>query len=189
MWIVHRSGKKHLNADALSRDIAYTCQSYSSQIQLHELPCGGCKYCSRAHEHWHELSTDIDDAIPLAQMFEESSTSNESSFQSPKPLDPKVQELLASDSLYVVCSCPTNTGLPSVQIVVLKGNDVGSVEVNTFDDNRLVSHQVTKPNVNDACQAVENLEGIALSSNWADDIVKLQCVDKSMVFLHDLLGV
>lgn len=32
MRIVHRQGKKHLNADALSRDIPDSCQSYSTKV-------------------------------------------------------------------------------------------------------------------------------------------------------------
>lgn len=85
MRIVNRSGKKHVNADALSRDIADKCQSYSSQIQLRDLPCGGCKYCQRAHERWHDFSTDIDDVIPLAQMFAEGSTADEGNASGMKP--------------------------------------------------------------------------------------------------------
>lgn len=71
MQTVHRSGKQHLNADALSCDIADTCQNYSTNVRIEDLPCGGCRYFRRAHERWHEFNTEIDDVIPLSQGFQE----------------------------------------------------------------------------------------------------------------------
>ncbi|GFN73642.1 Pol polyprotein [Plakobranchus ocellatus] len=48
MEIIHRPGKQHGNADALSR-IPYVeeCSSYIVSSLLTALPCGGCKYCQR----------------------------------------------------------------------------------------------------------------------------------------------
>lgn len=72
MRIIHRKGKKHLNADALSRDLPDSCENYSSKVRLEDLTCGGCRYCRRAHERWHDFNTEVDDVIPLAQLFHES---------------------------------------------------------------------------------------------------------------------
>ena len=47
MKMEHRPGKKHVNADALSHEIVDACKRYSTHVQLADLPCGGCKYCTR----------------------------------------------------------------------------------------------------------------------------------------------
>ncbi|GFO46611.1 Pol polyprotein [Plakobranchus ocellatus] len=49
MEIIHRPGKRHGNADALSR-IPHVdeCSSYNASSLLTSLPCGGCKYCRHA---------------------------------------------------------------------------------------------------------------------------------------------
>ena len=52
--IEHRAGRKHKNADALSRvpcDMS-NCDCFDSANILSELPCGGCKTCKRKHEQW-----------------------------------------------------------------------------------------------------------------------------------------
>ena len=68
MEIVHRPGKKHLNADALSRlpDTLRSCDCYHAGLQLSALPCGGCAYCTRAFNQWERFENDVDDVIPLA---------------------------------------------------------------------------------------------------------------------------
>ena len=42
MKIEHRPGKKHVNADVLSRVIFDECKRYSTHMQLEDMPCGGC---------------------------------------------------------------------------------------------------------------------------------------------------
>ena len=101
MRIVHRPGRKHLNADALSRDIPDTCQSYSTKVRLEDLPCGGCRYCHRAHERWHEFDTEVDDVIPLSQLFQESpgSVGNQSAVESNfEVLSPTLRQAIVSDT-------------------------------------------------------------------------------------------
>ena len=66
--IQHRPGKKHSNADALSRipDTVPVCNCYRAGEDLSSLPCGGCAYCTRAHSQWERFSQDVDDVVPLA---------------------------------------------------------------------------------------------------------------------------
>jgi transposase InsO family protein len=68
MDILHRPGRHHQNADALSRlpDTSDVCDCYHAGIQLSSLPCGGCGYCSRVHNQWERFEIDVDDVVPLA---------------------------------------------------------------------------------------------------------------------------
>ena len=65
--IEHRAGKKHLNADALSRPPGADeyCPYYTSNRLLEALPCGGCRYCVRMHTAWSQFEKEIDNVIPL----------------------------------------------------------------------------------------------------------------------------
>ncbi|CAG2252031.1 unnamed protein product [Mytilus edulis] len=69
MEIVHRPGKKHLNADGLSRipDCLEDCDCYNAGADVENLPCKGCQYCQRAHTQWSRFLNDVDDVIPLAK--------------------------------------------------------------------------------------------------------------------------
>jgi hypothetical protein len=56
--IVHRSGKKHVNADSLSRIPSCDpddCNCYDGQTILEELPCGGCDKCLKKHDMWSDF--------------------------------------------------------------------------------------------------------------------------------------
>ena len=68
MTVLHRPGRKHQNADSLSRipHELEVCNCYEAGKSLESLPCGGCRYCTRAHHHWKRLEKDVDDVIPLA---------------------------------------------------------------------------------------------------------------------------
>jgi len=65
--IQHRSGKKHKNADALSRipDQLNPCFNYRAGVDVSTLPCGGCKFCQRAQEQWATFEEEIDYVTPL----------------------------------------------------------------------------------------------------------------------------
>ena len=66
MTIQHRAGKQHTNADALSRlETDKPCKEMSIFVKPENLPCGGCKHCSRVHEKWQDFIK-INDVIPLA---------------------------------------------------------------------------------------------------------------------------
>lgn len=67
MHIIHRAGKKHLNADALSRmpDDLVFCSNYEAEKKVEDLPCGGCKFCKRAHEQWERFEEEVDYFVPL----------------------------------------------------------------------------------------------------------------------------
>ncbi|CAG2245689.1 unnamed protein product [Mytilus edulis] len=41
------------------------CSHYSSEIPLNLLPCGGCKYCTRARSQWQIFEEDVDFVVPL----------------------------------------------------------------------------------------------------------------------------
>lgn len=66
--LIHRKGTEHVNADSLSRirDPLEKCDCYSAGQNLHDLPCGGCHYCTRAHKQWARFNEDVDDVVPLA---------------------------------------------------------------------------------------------------------------------------
>ena len=68
MSIVLRPGKKHINADSLSRipDTLPGCDCYRAGSIPKKLPCGGCTYCFRAHSQWARFEEEVDDVIPLA---------------------------------------------------------------------------------------------------------------------------
>ncbi|XP_063963171.1 uncharacterized protein LOC135156056 [Lytechinus pictus] len=69
MAVEHRPGKKHQNADALSRipDGDFTCENYRLGIDPKSLPCGGCAYCLKAHTNWAHFTDAVDNVIQLAQ--------------------------------------------------------------------------------------------------------------------------
>lgn len=72
MEVSHRPGKHHANADALSRtpDELTACDCYMAGKHLESLPCGGCAFCTRAHNQWERFEQDVDDVIPLAHHFD-----------------------------------------------------------------------------------------------------------------------
>ena len=70
--IEHRPGRKHANADALSRgpDHISICENYELGVLPSDLPCGGCHYCERAHSNWSVFANLVDDVIPLSRRKE-----------------------------------------------------------------------------------------------------------------------
>ena len=67
MKIIHRAGRLHSNADGMSRipDRVDQCNCYEAGVEVTNLPCGGCKFCVRAHTQWARFYEDVDDVVPL----------------------------------------------------------------------------------------------------------------------------
>ena len=42
------------------------CNCYEVGVHLADLPCGGCKFCTRVHGNWKCFESDVDDVVPLA---------------------------------------------------------------------------------------------------------------------------
>lgn len=74
MWVEHWPGRKHVNVDALSRDIGHTCTPLDKNVRLQELSCGGCRYCTHAHVKWQDFLEEVDDVVPMIQLFQEDSS-------------------------------------------------------------------------------------------------------------------
>ena len=55
--IVHRAGKMHGNADGLSRSCVEDCPYYEADVDITQLPCGGCAYCLRMHHQWQRFES------------------------------------------------------------------------------------------------------------------------------------
>ena len=55
MTIQHQAGRK----------LDY-CNCYEAGVHLADLPCRGCKFCTRVHENWKCFESDVDDVVPLA---------------------------------------------------------------------------------------------------------------------------
>jgi hypothetical protein len=68
MEVVHRKGKDHADADALSRipDELVYCECYSARKNIALLLCGGCAYCVRAQRQWGEFEENVDDVTSLS---------------------------------------------------------------------------------------------------------------------------
>ena len=67
MIIQHRSSKKYVNGDGLSRipDELEIYKDYEPGVELCDLPCGGCKFCLRARQQWETFEKDVDCVVPL----------------------------------------------------------------------------------------------------------------------------
>jgi len=66
MVVTHRPGKKHINADALSHiPDEPSFKEMKPGMDISKLLCGGCKYCTKAHQNWTVFAQEIDDVVPL----------------------------------------------------------------------------------------------------------------------------
>ena len=66
MEIVHRSGNKHGNGLSRIPDELEYCDHYETGKHVKSLPCGGCKYCQRAHSQWNRFDDEVDNVVPLS---------------------------------------------------------------------------------------------------------------------------
>ena len=67
MIIQHHPGKKHGNADGLSRipDETKFFNCYEAGVSPSLLPCRGCAFCTKVHGQWSHFESGIDDIVPL----------------------------------------------------------------------------------------------------------------------------
>ena len=81
--IAHRDGRKHINADSLSRsqEDEVACSEFRLGMLLKDLPCGGCSYCAKRHEEWADFVDQVDDVIPLSQSCRQVVTRNQATPQ------------------------------------------------------------------------------------------------------------
>ena len=67
IFSLFRKFSRLLNADPLSQiPEEEFCNCYEAGVYLDDLPCGGCKYCTRMHTNWSRFERDVDDVVPLA---------------------------------------------------------------------------------------------------------------------------
>ena len=67
--ITHRGGKKHQNADALSR-LDYDqsgADCYNPDFPLESLPCRGCNKCRKMQESWSLFHEEVDCVVPMGK--------------------------------------------------------------------------------------------------------------------------
>ena len=65
MILKSREGRKHVNADSLSRMPAGErhCSAFKMDVHPEDLPCGGCKYCVKADQNWRAFTETVDDTV------------------------------------------------------------------------------------------------------------------------------
>ena len=68
--IQHREGRKHCNADSLSRkDMTdAVCHHYKTGVNPHDLECKGCTDCVELHHMWSEFNKEVDTVGHLSQI-------------------------------------------------------------------------------------------------------------------------
>jgi hypothetical protein len=64
MEIRHRPGKKHCNADGLSRMPSSGCPIVDLVVHPSDLPYGGCQTCIKVHQAWDTFAEEVDDLAP-----------------------------------------------------------------------------------------------------------------------------
>lgn len=126
--IEHRAGRKHGNADAMSRldvDDPDRCDCYRAGQDPSSLPCAGCSHCVRLHEQWERFDSDVDYVVPIAIRRSTVEQANSASdLVSPWLLDLTPAELLVKqmdDDVLKVLHQWMADGLPSKEQVMLEG--------------------------------------------------------------------
>ena len=72
MVVVHRAGKLHVNADALSRipETEGYCPNYRAGVSLAAFPCysrlNPCKFCTRTEARWARFEDEVDYVVPFS---------------------------------------------------------------------------------------------------------------------------
>ena len=71
-------------------------------MQLADLPCGGCKYCARAHEKEQDFAEEVDDVIVFVQLFQEIPTDDPAVGGGLTNVDSKVKELFGQGGIMIL---------------------------------------------------------------------------------------
>ncbi|CAG2233875.1 unnamed protein product [Mytilus edulis] len=58
-------GSAYMSTLDMAADTLNECNSYLPSIPLNNLPCGGCKYCTRARSQWSTFEEEVDFVKPL----------------------------------------------------------------------------------------------------------------------------
>ncbi|KAH3803102.1 hypothetical protein DPMN_156802 [Dreissena polymorpha] len=54
------------------------CSSYLPRLNVKDLLCGGCSYCTRADQQWGQFIEEVDDAVPFSNWRLDCQSSNRS---------------------------------------------------------------------------------------------------------------
>ena len=171
MAIVHRPGRNHVNADALSRDVVQPCKPLDKSVCLKVLPCGGCRYCRRAHVRWQDFNEEVVDIISLTSLLAEKGEQPAASSgqECDVELNSAVRQLLASgplDDNDLDLGLPGGQ-LPRVSLAVIRDESVKP----QYKIDYLTVRQLSGDS-NGPAAAGCDASGISLSSNSAKEIAK-----------------
>ena len=135
--IIHRPGNKHSNADALSRipDRIPPCNCYEAGTKLEDLPCGGCHYCTRAHNQWERFDLDFDDVVPIAVRHPLAEASDTGTMARSAQLPSQGDESQATGNS---TEKKDFTGLPLFKLLSAELPALDTGESDDSDDNRSV---------------------------------------------------
>ena len=145
--VFHREGKKHQNADAMSRQYNKEdlCYHYRKDTPVNELPCGGCNKCKKMSQEWSSFNEEVDNIIPLSKQPSEQDVT----FVSPgcrrmltrnaAKLDlhsRNAKQVNQSDAVEYSPLCPNwLDGYDSIQISQLQKDDVYLRTLHTWFEN------------------------------------------------------
>lgn len=189
--IEHRAGKKHTNADTLSRTPEnHTVASHHDMAK--HLPCKCCPYCERHTEEWSEYEEKVNDVVPLskgakglqclqvitrAQKTGKQSVANVNVRPSGKS-DPVIRGTPNSnDDTYL---CPTESPRSG-------GSSVSATKNNRADDpvRPALNHpgKVTR-SMRNAADDPHRLDHLWLAGHSRQEIQQLQREDPDLKYIH-----
>ena len=181
MDIEFRPGKSHGNADALSRIPQKDCSKFMDRVELKDLPCGGCSYCSRIEKNRREFERLVDDVVELSRLSPNNKTKGQpDNFSS-------IRRAKLSRVPKGPCEdIPLRVSIGDKRITVEKGK---VCIVRTFDDPSL---KVRKTTSNKAKAALDKKDEVPeesdLLNNWSNDCWRTyQRNDEDLIFLSDWL--
>ena len=145
--VFHQEGKKHQNADAMSRQYNKEdlCYHYKKGTPVNELPCGGCNKCKKMSQEWSSFNEEVDNIIPLSKQPSEQDVTFVSSgcrrmlTRNAAKLDlhsTNAKQVNQSDAVEYSPVCPNwLDGYDSIQISQLQKDDVYLRTLHTWFEN------------------------------------------------------